>query len=209
MTREDRFKAIWRNAFPDYRLIPGIEEELKKLPRNQRRVQKRFIDESLKAILRRVLACAQSGAGFPIDTQLREYLVEYNHRAMGHGLLTLPSSFNEIEGFFTFNDKPLPHFQLRQEKDHLFSFSDFLDYATDPARTEEHGAESLGALPEGVIHSYTPIGDVHDTAFLHSDSARFVTAGITFVRFGGEVNWMMLGGPICDLAAATQQNSRA
>ena len=97
---------------------------------------------------------------------------------MREGLLTVCRSFNETEGFFTFNESPTSHFQLRQEKDHLFSFSDFLDYATDPARTEEHGAESLARFREGVIHSYTPIGDVHDTAFLHSDSGRFVTPAL-------------------------------
>jgi hypothetical protein len=205
MTREERLKAIWLHAVPDVRLIPGLEERLQKLPRNVRRVQKRVIHGNLKATFGRVLGCQQSGAGFPIDAQLREYLIEYNDRVMGHGLLTLPMSFNDTEGFCVFYEKPTNHFLLRPEKDHLFSFADFLDYATDPARTEEQGAESLGALAEGVIHSYTPIGDVRDTAFLHSDSRRLVIAGITFVRHGEEVSWMMLGGPICDLLAETEK----
>jgi hypothetical protein len=119
--------------------------------------------------------------------------------------MTMPLSFNDTEGFFAFADQPAPHMLLRPEKDHLFSFGDFLDFATDPARLEPEMTDRLSALPEGVIHSFTPIGDIHDTAFLHSDSQRFVTAGFTLVRHGAEVNWLMLGGSVCDLAHATEK----
>ena len=187
MKRDDRLRTLSQRAIPDHRLVPGVVERLQKLPRNQRRVQKRAVNEALKTTYRRIVACQQSGAGFAIDEQLREYLVEYNDRVLGHGLLTLPMSFNDTEGFYEFHEKPTQHLLLRQEKDHLFSFGDFLDFATDPARTEDEAAKGLGGLPEGVIHSFTPIGDVHDTAFLHPDSGRFVMA---VVRHDTEVNWM-------------------
>ena len=194
-----------RHAVPDHRLVPKLTEELQKLPRNARRVQKRIVEEALRTVVKRIIASQETGAGFSIDALLREFLAEYNDRILGHGLLTLPQSFNDTEAFFNFNEKPTPHLLLRPEKDHIFSFGDFLDFATDPARSEADAPDRLAALPEGIIHSFTPLGDVHDTAFLHSDSERFITAGFTLVRLGAEVNWVMLGGPVCDLALETQK----
>jgi hypothetical protein len=133
VSREDRFKELGRYSVPDHRLWPEeLRQRIDRLPRNVRRVQKRVIDRSLRTAYDNIIASNSSGAGYPIDRQLREYLVEYNDRQLGHGLRALPSSFNVFEGFFEFRvNMPAHYFVLRPERDHLFSLGDFLDFMTN------------------------------------------------------------------------------
>jgi hypothetical protein len=102
MSRDERLKEIGKHSVPDHRLIPEEMEKLDKRPRNERRLEKKIINKALGAVYAQMLADFESGAGYPIDKQLREYLHEYNDRALGHGLATMPSSFNVFEGFFEF-----------------------------------------------------------------------------------------------------------
>jgi hypothetical protein len=75
MSRDDRFKKMGKYAFPDHRLLPReMLEKIEKLPRNQRRFQKKII----RITFNRMHADHESGAGFPIDQLLREFLLEYN-----------------------------------------------------------------------------------------------------------------------------------
>src|SRR5262249_50651507 len=153
----------------------------------------------------RMLADNESGAGYPIDQLIREHLREYNDRALGHGLLTMPSSFNVFEGFYEFKSiDPFHFFAIRPEKDHLFSLSDFLDFATS-ADHRPDAIRSLMQLPNGVIYNFTPVGDIRELAFLHSDSSRFLIAGFTMIRHEEQLHWTMIGGPICNLADETRK----
>jgi hypothetical protein len=206
MTRDERFKTLGKYAFPDNKLLPEkFREEIDKLPRNERRVRKKLVDKALRTVYAHMCADHDSGAGYPIDKQLREYLLEYNDRALGHGLMTMPSSFNVFEGFFDFRRVPPANFfAMRLEKDHLFSLGDFLDFATS-GNQHSIGVSSLFDLRDGVVYNFTPIGDVRDLAFLHADSSRFVVGGFTVVRRDDQVHWAMIGGPICDLAEKTRE----
>jgi hypothetical protein len=209
MSREDRLKAIGKHAIPDHRLIPGLTERLAKRPRNQRRVEKKIINKALRVAYGQMLADNESGAGYPIDKLLREYLLEYNDRALGHGLDTMPSSFNVFEGFCEFKtvDDTAYFFAIRPEKDHLFSLSDFLDFATSADRRSD-AIRSLKELRNGIIYNFTPVGEIRELAFLHSDSSRFVIAGFTMIRLEEQLHWAMIGGPICDLANETEKLKR-
>jgi len=152
-----------------------------------------------------MLADNESGAGYPIDQQLREYLLEYNDRALGHGLLTMPQSFNVFEGFYELKSiDPFHFFAIRSEKDHLFSLSDFLDFVTS-ADHRPDAIRSLMQLPNGVIYNFTPVGDIRELAFLNSDSSRFLIAGFTMIRHEEQLHWAMIGGPICNLADETRK----
>ena len=102
MGRDERLKEIGKHSVPDHRLIPEEMEKLDKRPRKERRLEKKIINKALGAVYAQMRADKESGAGYPIDQQLRGYLLEYNDRALGHGLVTMPSSFSVFEGFYEF-----------------------------------------------------------------------------------------------------------
>jgi len=107
MSRDDRFKEMGKHAFPDHRLLPKkIREKFENPSRQVRRRLKRITDKPLRIAYNHMYADHCSGAGYPIDQLLREYLLEYNDRQLGHGLMTLPTSFNVFEGFFEFRVNP-------------------------------------------------------------------------------------------------------
>jgi hypothetical protein len=205
MGRDERLKEIGKHSVPDHRLIPEEMEKLDKRPRNERRLEKKIINKALAAVYVQMCADKESGAGYPIDQQLREYLLEYNDRALGHGLAAMPSSFNVFESFFEFRSNNTAYvFRIKPEKDHLFSLSDFLDFATSPSRRSD-AIRSVLELQDGIIYNFTPVGNIRELAFLHADSSRFVIAGFTMIRHGEELHWAMIGGPICDLAEETRK----
>jgi hypothetical protein len=185
--------------------VPFLKERLAKRPRNQRRVEKKIMNKAWGVASGQMLADDESGAGYPIDKLLREYLVEYNNRTLGHGLMTMPSSFNVFEGFYEFKSiDPVHFFAIKPEKDHLFSLSDFLDFATSADRRSD-AIRSLMELRNGIIYNFTPVGEIRELAFLHSDSLRYVIAGFTMIRLEEQLHWAMIGGPICDLADETRK----
>src|SRR5271154_1631303 len=172
---------------------------------SSRRLRRKTADRALKAAYGHMLADDKSGAGYLIDKQLREYLLGCNDRLLGHGLMTLPPSFSVFEGFYEFwINEPANCFKIRPEKDHLFSLSDFLDFATDAERHSD-AIRSLFELDDGVIYNFTQVGDLRDLAFLHAGSSPFVIAGFTMIRNGEQLHWAMIGGPICDLAEETRK----
>ena len=172
---------------------------------SSRRLRKKTADRALKAAYGHMFVDDKSGAGYPIDKQLREYLLGYNDRLLGHGLMTLPSSFSVFEGFYEFwINEPANCFTIRPEKDHLFSLSEFVDFATNAERHSD-AIRSLLELDDGVIYNFTPVGDLRDLAFLHAESSLFVTAGFTMIRHGEQLHWAMIGGPICDLVEETRK----
>lgn len=67
-----------------------------------------------------------NGAGLRADTQLREFNLEYNGRVFKGSLRDMPASFNVVEAFNKFRPRTAT-FELRAEKDHLFSFQHFID----------------------------------------------------------------------------------
>ena len=204
MSRDDRFKEMGKYAFPDHRLLPReVLEKIEKLTGNRRRFQKKII----RIAFNRMHADQELGAGFPIDQLLREFLLEYNDRQLGHGLMTMPTSFNVFEGFYEFRANPPPPFlAMRTEKDHLYSLADFLDFVTSGERRDD-GMQSLFELRDGIVYNFTPIGDVRELAFLHAESSRFVVAGFTMARREEQLHWAMIGGPICNLAERTRELS--
>ena len=78
MTRDERLKTLGKFAFPDHRLLPEKfrEQILDKLPRNERRVRNKLVVKALRTAYAHMRADHDSGAGYPIDKLLREYLLE-------------------------------------------------------------------------------------------------------------------------------------
>lgn len=206
MNRQDRFRQMGKHAFLDHRLLPQeTRDKIEKLPRDERRRRKKIIDQSFRVAYSHMHADSDSGADYPIDKLLREYLSAYNERQFSHGLKTMPASFNVFEGFFEFRiNTPAHFFSLRPEKDHLFSLGDFLGFVTS-ADCQNDDPQTLFQLPEGIIYNFTPVGDVRELAFLHADSSRFVIAGFTMIRHEDQLHWAMIGGPICNLSEQTHK----
>lgn len=135
----------------------------------------------------------RSGAGLPVDKQLREYFREYNDRIGGHGPESLPSSYSATQDFFVQETRPFLVLRLRDEKDHVFAFSDFIDFATsEDARSDAYA--SAGMLPEGVIHSYNCCDDPHDLLFSTGDGRQWGVGGVALVRHQEIVTVMLIAG---------------
>lgn len=186
---------------------PGTPEHDKLLQRLNSPQGKVLTDEQLHDLFNRArasvalqLAC---GAGLPLDAQIREYNAEYNSRLFLHSIRDLPASFNVMEAFNRFT--PLPaYFQIRQEKDHRFSFIDFLDYYTSSPHPIT-ASSIVEATSEGVIYSYNVAGNLREFFIRTVDGLDFGIVGASLVRFGNEISMMLLVGRVCDLGQQSAQ----
>lgn len=189
---EIAFWAVPPKGSPRRALFEKQIERLNKIPGHKQTIKK--MREQAFALF----SVQQSnGAGLLIDRLVREYHGEYNSRLFKHSLHDMPGSFNVMEAFSKF----LPHiavFELREEKDHLFSFNDFLDYITQDSFDSEH-SNIKSLTEEGVIYSFNSFGDPFENTFSTRADDEFSIVGVSIVRFGDEVSMMMLGGQHCDL----------
>lgn len=138
-----------------------------------------------------------NGSGLFADQQLREYNNEYNNRVFNHSLWDLPGSFNVVEAFNKFLP-PLSIFELRQERDHLFSFQSFIDWVTG-GEIESDDLGLVDVLEEGVIYSFNSVDSPSSLCFSTSDGKEFGFASMSCIRFGGEVSLILLAGQKADL----------
>lgn len=165
---------------------------------HRKEIQKIF--EKAKALIQ---VQAANGLGFSADKQIREYNLEYNGRVFSGSLHDLPGSFNVVEAFNRFI-LPSATFCIRDEKDFLFSFDDFIDFVTsDFVDTDKTNFDLT--LEEGKIYSFNSV-DVQSQIKISSgggEQYEFLSASL--VRFGDEVSMILLAGQECDLAAETEK----
>jgi hypothetical protein len=199
---DERMKGLGRDHFfvPDAQFL--VKKGIHPFQTDSRHERRKLNKQTKQRVsrLRPVLkALADGGAGFPIDQMIRAYAAEYNNRSLTHGTQVLPTSFNILEAFLAPEkfEGIIPIFLLRDERDHMFSLSDFFDYLTSKDGPKNPVAEAL-RLPEGIIHSYTPTGSLEELTFLYGESTPFAVAGFSFIRYGPEINWLLLGGPRLD-----------
>ena len=195
-----RFRSLQRSVVPDHRNLPEAHlKAVEGVNRAERRAKKKQVRVVHSRCIAVMALTSNSGAGLPADQSIREIANECNSRNLSHGLTAMPMRFNVLEAFLRF--RPADNaFEVRSEKDHLFSLDDFLEFKTGPD-ARESVEDTLGQLDEGVIHSYNAIGDLEALSFLDADGNRFVAAAITFVRHGDELSWMLIGGTVTDIAA--------
>jgi len=171
--------------------------------RAERRQREKEIERVASRIQSRRAARRHSGAGYPIDQLLREFLDAYNERLFEHR--HLPFTFNVLHAFTREEKEDWATFlDLHPERDHAFLIGDFLDYATSIA-PGDRGIERLRSLPENVIQNYSPVGDVREFAFIDPSGKQVVIAGFTMTRLGDQLHWLMLGGFVTDLEAETER----
>jgi hypothetical protein len=144
-----------------------------------------------------------NGLGFPADKQIREYNAEYNGRVFSGGLRDLPGSFNVVEAFNRFIP-PSATFCIRDEKDFLFSFDDFIDFVTSDLIDAEN-ADFDSVLEEGKIYSFNSIDAKSQIKISSGSDEQYEFSSVSLVRFGDEVSMVLLAGQECDLAVETEK----
>jgi hypothetical protein len=112
------------------------------------------------------------------------------------GLEDLPGSFNVGEAFQKFLP-PSATFEIRPERDHLFSFDDFVDHLTS---TSDFVQDDIGDFTEhAVIYSYNSTSDPTNLEFSTKTGKTYGFSSVSLIRFGREVSMILLAGRICDL----------
>lgn len=144
---------------------------------------------------------SENGAGLPADIIIREYLAEYNNRALHISLSDLPGSFNVAGAFGDFSPPPFI-FQINEEKNYVFSLTDFLDYVTsDDVPSDAESIEDV--MEDETIYSYNSVDSPLNNIFSTSDELEFGVQSISLIRHSNEVSILMLAGQLCDLEEET------
>jgi hypothetical protein len=168
-------------------------------------------DPSFQAELKRTYRTAttivsaqnDNGAGLLLDSQIREFALEYNGRSFQHGLRSLPSSFNVTEAFLEY-DPLYALFRIREEKDHLCSFLEFLDYATS-AECDNDIKAIVDYTQDGVIYSYNFTNRLGDFTFNDNEGREYGLSGFSIIRHRDELNIMAIVGELTNLEQETQK----
>lgn len=91
-----------------------------------------------------------------------------------------------------------PTYAFKPEKNHLFDLVDFLDFSTGESFDAGAVANGLASLPEGVIHSYSIRGKPLEFTLTDDADLPFSMMGMSMIRHGDELSWMLDGGEIFD-----------
>lgn len=172
------------------------------LSRSQRRNASRLFKDEMKRVQNILAAVKMSGAGYPIDQELRLLIGNCNDELLEGAEVPFRNIWDVFVGFTKPEVSQLLDFvTLRPEKDHAFTALDFYAYATEEG-LQEQILPRLRDLPEGVIHNYSALGDIKEVAFEY-EGGSVVSSGISLVRYGEHLHWITLGGPVCDLEKVT------
>lgn len=196
-SHNDRMRNIGKWCPPDPNSLAG---ELLSNYVEQHQNDPKFAKE-MRDIYKKCLSImtlqASTGAGLPIDKQIREYFLEYNSRQINHTLRSLPSSFNVMEGFFELFPKN-GGFTIREENDYLFQFVDFIDFITSSNDSDDYKS-SLYEFDEGKIYSFNNVDDPFDFLVSLSSGEDFGIGGLSLVRHENDVCMLLLAGEVADL----------
>jgi hypothetical protein len=190
----------WSVPLPGTAEYAKFEEVMAKR-RDDPRWQRHF-KEANKRAQSHVVVQQMNGAGFGIDSLLREYAFEYSNRSGQFGLWSMPMSFNISEASFTYVP-PLGVFRIRDEQDHLCSFYDFMDWMTSPGRESPTASEVRHFIPEGKVFNITNLDRPLPTA-ITAGAYRFFPSGVSLVRHGDEVAVLLLVGEEANIESETE-----
>ncbi len=152
---------------------------------------------------------SKSGAGFPVDTILRELCLEYTGRYARTGIFGQPVNFNYFEPFCKIGlieNTVAPFVAPATEYDHLFSIIDYLDYTTSSDKVDFE-LLTLMELPEGKVFHYTTNGHLADFTFLAPAGREFVVSGFSMVRHGHLIHWYLVGGEVLSALEWEEEHS--
>jgi hypothetical protein len=152
------------------------------------RQQKKAFLEKLRLL---VFATMEGGSGLRVSQELRHFWYEYFTRIGEHGPRTLPSSFNILEAFLSLNSEMLA-FELREEREHLLRFDDYIDWYTG-AKFPTEPKLLIDVLEEATIYSYDFTLDSNSLK-VGADSSELLIVGVALVRHGDELSVFVLAG---------------
>lgn len=174
-----------------------------KLDRRQRKAALKILQEDKKRVDNMMAADQLSGAGYPMDQQMRRILELANEDSVRGADYPLRNLWDVFRAFVLREECAIGTIlRLRPERDHAFDANDFFAYASDPAIKEATMAK-LHALPEGVIHNYSILTDPKDVVFEQEDGDPIVLVGIALIRHGNHLYWQSCGGYVVDLEQVT------
>lgn len=191
MSRSDRMSFLEMIALPT-KDNPRYDKFLKLLDKYETDEHRKDSSLRQKKAVAILEAQRKNGAGLYVDQDLRYYLEEFNSRAWNTGLRTMPSSFNVMEAFFTYN-AGLNIFLLLEEENFLVDFIDFIDYVTS---TEcPNLDESVKVLEDNKIYNINVTNNPIDIDFaLEDKDIKYIIGGISIIKRENEISVMILAG---------------
>lgn len=195
-TRLGEFSQIPAFAKIDHRNLldeGGKHKLISKLPHNERRLLKKE-GEKIRRIYHSIMErLIDSGSKFPISELLRSMVMEYINRFANSGTNNQPVSFNYFEPFCWAKLIPnsfAPYFNLKNETDHLFDLSDFIEFVTS-GEIELHEVAFLCDMPESETYHFSTSGDLFAMTVFDSNRRDFVISGFSMVKIGDVVHWFI------------------
>jgi hypothetical protein len=144
-----------------------------------------------KEVFKKIEKELSSGPGFEADKELRYYLKEFNNRLFLDPK-SMPSSYNVMSSFFQRHARE-PRFSLLEEEDHIFGFSDFMDFATSDAAPPLASIENL-PFSERRIYSYTSIDPIGDFLISTKGGLDFCIGSISIVADCKNIYILLVAG---------------
>ena len=173
----------------------------KNLPRWQRRILARDMEQQIRRVSHEAAVLVRQtnlgGPGLLADQILREFNKEYNYRHVDPARGGQPSSFNVLQSFYRY-DENRHIFLLKQEKDHLFSFSDFIDFATSPD-CDIDPFHYVSLMEDETIYSYTNYEPLEWMSVSTDSQNEFGFGAVSIFRGGSEVTVLLTAGQVADL----------
>src|SRR6266851_5394058 len=174
--------------------------------RGQKKIDPLF-DKKVRKTYKKARAIAwsqlETGAGMQMDQLVRHFSNEFNWRNLQQGLLSMPGSFNVMEAFFQYEPENSV-FRIFDERDHIVSFLDFLDFITSGDGTDDMKV-ACEAIEDDIIYSYNLSNSPEDFTFSAEDGAEFAAGGFSLVRHGPEISLLILAGEKTDTKVKTEE----
>ena len=190
---------IPKEGTPEY---DAVIKRLKKHEENNPKLQKAIVQNMSEALKTLELQYA-NGIGLFMDSEIRNYLGEFNHRSWNYGHRSMPIMFNIMEAFFHL-DKRLNYWRLLDEEDYSISFFDFIDYYTSNEFIYDI-KEINESLEENLIYNFNVGYDLKEIIFKTENAEEFVIAGVSLIRRGNEVTMLFNTGQIIDTSKKTDE----
>ena len=139
-----------------------------------------------------VLLRMEGCSGFRMATVLRHYFLEYLNRLTTYGPHSLPTSFNMVEAFLSFNDE-FKVFDIRQEREHLLRLHDYFDWYTVEHKIPDDPKILVDIMEEGLIYSFDLAGDTGEFT-ISTEGSNLAIAGVSLIRHENELSVILLAG---------------
>jgi hypothetical protein len=153
---------------------------------------KKIIKENYQKATRSFEVQLTSNCGLITELTIRHYLREFNVRAWGHGLRTMPMMFNIMEAFFNYRI-PEMYFELIEEELYKVSYYDFINFIS---KNEFKNRQTIikKSLTENLIFHFNFEKDLEKIRYTTESKKKMIVAGASLIRRGEEVTVVLITG---------------